>query len=249
MNVMADIAAGPRSAGARGRPFRSDSHSGFCAGQGQPSRVLREALGDLLQDEYRNQTCRPRDDAQGAATRTCVGVLILDVSGEENPLRVLDDLAQFVEPGVRVLVIGDIDDMEFYRQATRTLGVLEYLPKPLNHEMVARHFRPLIIGRDPAELQIRAGRIITVTGVRGGVGATTIAANLASHLGEATRRHTLLLDADLHGGTAALMLSAETGDALRTALEHPEKVDDVLSATGSPQCRRPVSGIVRRGRS
>jgi pilus assembly protein CpaE len=195
--------------------------------------VLREALGDLL----------PAEDAirrsDLAATRKALqrepapGVLILDVSGEANPLLVLDDMAQFVEPGVRVLVIGDSNDMAFYRQVTRTLGVLEYLHRPLNREMVARHFRPLIIGQDPAGLQIRAGRIVSVTGVRGGVGATTIAANVAAHLAEVTRRHTLLLDADLHGGTAALMLSAETGDALRTALEHPDRVDEVFLQRGA----------------
>ena len=48
-----------------------------------------------------------------------------------------------------------------------------------------------------------------------------------------TRRHTLLLDADLHGGTAALLLSAETGDALRTALEHPDRVDEVFLQRGA----------------
>ena len=69
--------------------------------------------------------------------------------------------------------------------------------------------------------------------MRGGVGATTIAINLASHLGEATRRHTLLLDADLHGGTSALMLSVETADALRTALEYPDRVDEVFLQRGA----------------
>jgi pilus assembly protein CpaE len=195
--------------------------------------ILRDALGDLMPDD----TAIRRADL--AATRQALqrdlapAVLILDVSGEDHPLRVLDELAQFVEPGVRVLVIGDTQDMEFYRQAIRSLGVLEYLAKPLNRETVARHFRPVIIGRDPTDLQIRTGRIVTVTGVRGGVGATTIAINLASHLGEATRRHTLLLDADLHGGTSALMLSVETADALRTALEYPDRVDEVFLQRGA----------------
>ena len=190
--------------------------------------VLREALSDVLtSDDSINR-------ADFAATRRALqremspGTLILDVSGEANAAMALDDLAQFVEPGVRVLVIGDTLDLEFYRLITRSLGVLEYLPKPLNRETVARFFRPLVIGHGPNDLHLRSGRVITVTGVRGGVGATTIAANLATHLGETTRRHTLLMDADLHSGTAALMLSADCSDALYTALEHPERVDDVF---------------------
>jgi pilus assembly protein CpaE len=232
MNVIANVAtAGPgrepdagRTDRARFRAFVRDKAT---------ETVLREALGDLEQDETSIRRADIAATRQSLQRELAPQVLILDVSGQDNPLRVLDDLAQFVEPGVRVLVIGDTQDMEFYRQATRNLGVLEYLAKPLNREFVARHFRPVIIGRESADMQVRAGRIITVTGVRGGVGATTVAANLASHLGEATRRHTLLLDADLHGGTAALMLSVETGDALRTALEHPDRVDEVFLQRGT----------------
>ena len=229
MNAIADIAAAPAmlEQGTDRTRFKA-----FVRDKATES-ILREALGDLARDETAIRRADLATTRRALQRDAAPNVLILDVSGEDDPLRVLDDLAQFVEPGVRVLVIGDTQDMEFYRQAIRTLGVLEYLPKPLNRETVARHFRPVIIGRDPMDLQIRAGRIIAVMGVRGGVGATTIAANLASHLGEATRRHTLLLDADLHGGTAALMLSAETGEALRIALEFPDRVDEVFLQRGA----------------
>ncbi len=191
-------------------------------------QVLRDALGDLLTAEDTIQRAEPAATRKALQHEPSPGTLILDISGEAHPAGLLDDFAQFVEPGVRVLVIGDTHDLEFYRLITRSLGVLEYLPKPINREIVARLFRPLIVGRGTQETALRTGRIITVTGVRGGVGATTIATNLASHLGETTHRHTLLMDADLHGGTAALMVSAESSDALRTALEHPDRVDDLF---------------------
>jgi len=232
VNVIADLTpASSGSDGDNGRSGRTRLRA-FVRDKATET-VLREALGDLSQDENAIERADLAATRRALQRESGTSVLILDVSGEENPLRVLDDLAQFVEPGVRVLVIGDTQDMEFYRQAIRTLGVIEYLPKPLNHETVARHFRPVVIGRNSTDLHIRSGRIIAVTGVRGGVGGTTVATNLASHLGEATRRHTLLLDADLHGGSAALMLSAETSDALRTALEHPEKVDEVFLQRGA----------------
>jgi len=47
------------------------------------------------------------------------------------------------------------------------------------------------------------GRAIGITGVRGGVGATTIAVNLAWHFGVNMRRHTVLLDPDTHLGATA----------------------------------------------
>ncbi len=155
--------------------------------------------------------------------------LVVDVSGVDQPLTALEELALVVEPDVRVLVIGERQDAAFYRQLTRGLGVLEYLFKPLTQEMVARHLLPYLRqGSTQRDMHLRGGRVITVSGVRGGVGATTIAANLAWHLGEEARRHTVLYDADLHAGASALLLGARTTNGLRAALEHPERVDELF---------------------
>jgi pilus assembly protein CpaE len=155
-------------------------------------------------------------------------ILIVDVSGEDQPLSALSELSGVVEPDVRVLVIGDRDDLNFYRQVTRGLGVLEYLYQPLMRDMVARHFGPLILHRAPLTEGVQGGRVVTVTGARGGSGASTIAANLAWHFGVEARRHTVLFDADLYRGTAAMQLGAKTGPGLRTALEAPDRIDDLF---------------------
>ncbi|MEO3474222.1 cellulose synthase operon protein YhjQ/BcsQ [Roseomonas sp. CAU 1739] len=166
--------------------------------------------------------------------------LIVDVTGVEQPLTALEELALVVEPDVRVLVVGERQDAAFYRQLTRGLGVLEYLFKPLTQEMVARHLLPYLRqGTTPRDMHLRGGRVITVTGVRGGVGATTLAANLAWHLGEQARRHTVLFDCDLHGGASALLLGARTTSGLRAALEHPERVDELfVERTAQPAGER-----------
>ena len=64
--------------------------------------------------------------------------------------------------------------------------------------------------------------------MRGGVGATTIAANLAWYLGKRANRHTVLLDADIYRGTCALLLNAKSGSGLRTALETPDRIDELF---------------------
>ena len=155
-------------------------------------------------------------------------VIIVDVSGAEQPLTALHDLSFVSEPDVRVLVIGEIDNLDFYREVTRGLGALEYLSKPLTRDMVARHFAPLIAGRAPVLESGQGGRVLTVTGVRGGVGTTTIAVNLAWHFGVAADRHTVLLDPDLHMGTAAMLLDCPAGPGLRMALETPDRVDELF---------------------
>jgi pilus assembly protein CpaE len=156
-------------------------------------------------------------------------ILLVDFSGEDEPLSALGELANVVEPDVRVLVIGDRDNLDFYREVTRGLGVAEYLPKPLTRDKVARHFGPIVAGQAPSSDGVIGGRAVAITGARGGAGATSIAVNLAWHLGVTMRRHTVLLDPDLHRGMASFMLNVQSGAGLRMALEAPERVDALLA--------------------
>jgi pilus assembly protein CpaE len=163
---------------------------------------------------------------------TPVSALLVDVSGEQDPLGALENLALYVEPGVRVFVIGDVEDMEFYRQVIRNLGVQEYLSKPLTRDVIARSLLPVLTGSVAAPA--RGGRIVTVTGMRGGVGATTIAVNLATQLAERSRHHILLFDANLNNGTTALMLGSHAAGGLREALENPSRVDTIFAERSAP---------------
>ncbi len=165
-------------------------------------------------------------------------ILIVDVSGEAQPLTALSDLSEVVEPDVRVLVIGEEESLNFYRLVTRQLGALEYLYKPLTRDMVARHFLPHLTGEPLAADNVQGGRVVTITGVRGGAGASTIAAHLAWHFGVAAGRHTVLLDADLHFGTSALLVDGKASAGLRTALEAPQRIDELFVERAA----QPVSG-------
>ena len=155
-------------------------------------------------------------------------VLIVDISGEDAPLAALHDLSEVVEPSTRVLVGGDRADMNFYRSLTRDLGVGEYLYKPLAKEMVARMFGPACAARPVTTGALQGGRIVAVTGACGGVGATTVAANLAFYLGEELKRHTILFDPDIYTGSAAMMLGGRAGTGLRLALETPSRIDELF---------------------
>jgi pilus assembly protein CpaE len=67
-----------------------------------------------------------------------------------------------------------------------------------------------------------------VIGVRGGVGASTIATSLAWMFGEKARRSTALLDLDVHFGTGALALDLEPGRGLTDAIENPSRIDGLF---------------------
>lgn len=190
--------------------------------------ILREGLADTLSGTLDIRRGNIRTAISMLQKLSTPETLVVDISGEERALNALGDLSDVVEPGVRVLVIGEFEDVNFYRHVTRGLGALEYLYKPLTRDMVARHFGPLVARKAPAAQGVQGGRIVAVVGARGGVGASTVAVHLAWHFGVQARRHTVLLDADLHRGTAALMLGAKPSPGLRVALENPSRVDSLF---------------------
>lgn len=188
-------------------------------------QVMREALGDVVSNGLDLRRGGVRSAIGAMAKLPTPEVLIVDLTGESQPLATLKELADIVEPGVRVLAIGETDDVDFYRRLTRDLGVLEYIFKPITRDAVARHFVPLITHRTVGDEAARGGRVIAVTGARGGVGATSIATCLAWYLGVSAKRHTVFVEADLHAGSAALLFGGKTGPGLRIALEDPAQID------------------------
>ena len=155
-------------------------------------------------------------------------LLVVDIGGVEDPLRRLGQLAEVSDPSTEVIVVGDSNDIVLYRNL-KAAGVAEYFFKPLVTSVVVRELQAIAKG-DAQQAHLPTGRLVIVLGVRGGVGATTVAANTAWYLSVEQQRKVLLLDLDLHGGDAALQLDAMPGNALIEALQHPDRVDDLFLA-------------------
>jgi pilus assembly protein CpaE len=200
--------------------FAADAHS---------EEALEDGLADLVPGKLDVRRGSVRAAIAAMQKEPTPKVLVVDISGEDQPLSALGDLAYVVEPDVCVLVIGELDGVDFYREITRGLGAADYLAKPLTRDKVTRHFGMLVRGQAAVQGGMLGGRAVAITGVRGGVGATTIAANLAWHFGVTKRRHTVLLDPDLHLGAAAFLLNVQPGTGLKTALEAPERIDTLLA--------------------
>jgi pilus assembly protein CpaE len=196
---------------------------------GQSEIALRDGLADTVVEAFDIRRGGVRAATTAMQKNSTPRVLIVDVSGEEQPLTALGHLAEVIEPDVVVLAVGELVDLDFYRALTRGLGVREYLPKPLTRDKVALHLAPIISGHARDEAGMLGGQMTVITGARGGVGASTIALNLAWHFGVLARRHTVLLDHDLHMGISAFLLDLRPGPGLRLALETPERIDALLA--------------------
>jgi pilus assembly protein CpaE len=151
--------------------------------------------------------------------------VVADLSGVADPIGAIENLARVCPADVPVALIGDQNDMAFYRTVT-DMGVLEYLAKPLTRDVVLNLLRPKLVGDSP-DLD-RSGHVISVCGAQGGAGATSLAINLALQLAETTKAKVALLDLHLQGGETAVMLGVRPGPGLRIALEDPMRADELF---------------------
>jgi pilus assembly protein CpaE len=153
--------------------------------------------------------------------------LVVDISQVSDPIAELKRLSRVCPADVRVAVIGENNDIPFYR-GLMELGLIEYLPKPLTRDIVQTQLRPKLLGDEKSDQTGRGGHVISICGAQGGSGATSIAINLALQLAEATKAKVALLDLHLQGGEAAVMLGVRPGPGLRIALETPTRADTLF---------------------
>lgn len=138
-------------------------------------------------------------------------------------LHTLDRLAQVIEQGTRVVIIGAVNDIALFRELM-SRGVSEYIVPPLQPIDLIRTICGLYVSPDKPF----AGRVTAVIGARGGIGASTLAHNLAWSIAERQESSATLLDLDLSFGTAALDFNQDPPQSIADALMAPDRVDDVF---------------------
>lgn len=153
-------------------------------------------------------------------------LLIVDITAVEDPMALLHKLADACDPGTAVIVFGDRNDVALYRNL-RKIGITEYFYKPVAVDLLAQSCNAALHGTT-AQASLRTGKLIVFLGVRGGVGTTTLVTSTAWHLSNELQRRVVILDLDLQNGDIALQLDAAPNHALRDALEHPDRVDDLF---------------------
>lgn len=159
--------------------------------------------------------------------------IVVDIDSTPDPQFALEDLARVCPPDVKVIVIGEISDIGFYRILINELAVTEYVHKPLTRDNVQRLLLPHLGLTSIAPTGSRGGSVVVVCGASGGAGATTVALSCALELSDVVKGHVAMLDLHLQGGTAAIMVSERPGHGLRSALENPERADALfLERTG-----------------
>jgi len=154
-------------------------------------------------------------------------LLVIDLSGSEMPLGEMDEIVAVCGPETVIVAIGEVNDIGLYRDLAM-LGVADYLVKPITAEMLRRVTGIQTGAGARGGQRSRIGKVICVTGARGGVGVTTFVTNLAWTLSNDATRRTAVLDLDLHCGAVSLMLGLKSSQGFMEALRNPHRIDDLF---------------------
>jgi pilus assembly protein CpaE len=149
-------------------------------------------------------------------------VIILESAGR-NILDGLDELASVCDPGTRVVVLGSEADEVPYRELVRR-GVNDYIIGPIEILDVVRAICSLF----SASEAVVTGRIIAVIGAKGGVGASTVAHNVAWTIARELALDSVVIDLDMAFGTASLDYNQDPVQNIANAVFQPERPDTAL---------------------
>jgi pilus assembly protein CpaE len=147
-------------------------------------------------------------------------VIILETEGGSDILAGLDELATVCDPGTRVVVIGTKHDAAPYRELVRR-GVSDYVIGPVATLDVVRSICSLF----SASEAIAVGRVIAVVGAKGGVGASTVAHNVAWAIARDLQLDSVVIDLDLAFGTAGLDYNKDPLQGIANAIFAPDRPD------------------------
>jgi pilus assembly protein CpaE len=172
-----------------------------------------------------------RNAVQSLSVSASPNILFVDLSESGDPLNDINALAEVCEPGTVVIAAGQVNDVRLYRDLVAS-GIQDYLLKPFTADQVRDAFanaQMTISGPRVNEPSAERPHVMAaVIGVRGGVGASTVATSLAWLMGDKAGRATALLDLDIHFGTGALSLDLEPGRGLTDAIENPSRIDGLF---------------------
>ncbi|OFX00207.1 MAG: hypothetical protein A3E78_06420 [Alphaproteobacteria bacterium RIFCSPHIGHO2_12_FULL_63_12] len=159
-------------------------------------------------------------------------VVIETGDAAQTDITALEQLCAYVSRGGSFIVIMNEPSSEVMRRLFRA-GVTDVLSTPVNAAELAAalnaaHGRKI---ETPAQAASASGKIITVVKTAGGVGATTLAANLGGALASMVEGKVALVDLDIQFGQIATALDVRPRMTVLDAVRAGARLDPILLAS------------------
>jgi pilus assembly protein CpaE len=151
-------------------------------------------------------------------------LILLETSA--MPRDIMDELAPLAEvcdPSTKVVIIGRYNDIPLYRDLIRN-GISEYMVAPVSLGDIIAAISSIFVDPEAEPL----GRSVAFIGAKGGVGASTIAHNIAWGISTLFSQEVILADLDLAYGTANIDFDQDPAQGIAEAVFSPERLDEVF---------------------
>jgi len=161
-------------------------------GTGVQRQEIKAVLDKFPQLKLLGQTTDPQSFV-GQHKGVSPDVVLVEMNGESRVPEWLENLPQEM-PHTQVLVCSYNREPDFLIRAMQ-VGIREFLPLPLTQgDLEGALSRVRTARKQLMPVDTPEGRIIVVTGHKGGAGSTTVAVNLAQALAESTPGRVALVD-------------------------------------------------------
>jgi len=150
-----------------------------------------------------------------------VDVLLVNLDpSPEGILPIVGDIIS-ARRDLAVFAVSESTDGQLILKAMR-MGVKEFLPRPIDTNALKEAIDRITINQVETTTQ---GRLITVVGTSGGVGATMITTNLAVELAALSQRKVTIVDLDYRYGQVATLLDIDPKYTLADLCGSPEALE------------------------
>lgn len=159
-------------------------------------------------------------------------ILLVEVENQQTLVADLAALAECCPPQMRLVLLGERGDVALFRWLI-SVGVDDYYPAPLDPDALRAGLLRLL--GVPLVTSLRKGRVICVVGAAGGVGTSTLCANLALELADQHHRQVALLDLNLYQSRHPILLGSDYAPPGEQWWQATERLDGTLLAHTAQQ--------------
>lgn len=158
-----------------------------------------------------------------AGMRTPQLIIIESRLDGEALLASLDRLAEVCDPDTRVIVIGNVNDVQLYRELMRR-HISDYLFAPISPAQIVESISNIFVLPGNAA----QGRVVAFFGAKGGCGSSTICHNIAWSSTDMLSGECMIADFNLAFGTVGLNFNQDVGRGIGDALAAGGRCDAAL---------------------
>jgi len=156
--------------------------------------------------------------------RSTPELLIVETQAQGDALfNELNALAEVCQPGTRVIIIGAENDINLFKTLIEQ-GISQYFVSTVT----SNEIKTAIVNAFADKSASATCRTIAFTGLRGGVGSSVLAHNVASELADIYDEDVIIVDLDIPFGTAALSFNIQPQKTIADAISQADSLDENL---------------------